>query len=172
MMNIKIEKASVEQKVVLRNLLELYKYDFSEYDPEDVNEHGEYGYKYFDHYWTEPERFPFLITVDDKYAGFALVRKKTQDHMTIEFCFSMAEFFIMKKYRKNGVGKHAATYLFDRFPGKWEVAQIKENIPARKFWVKVISDYTNRNYTEIQRDDWDGPIQTFITYSNNVVDQP
>jgi predicted acetyltransferase len=168
-MNIKIEKASIEQKIVLRNLLELYKYDFSEYDPEDVNEQGEYGYKYFYNYWTEPERFPFLITVDEKYAGFALVRKKTQDNKNKEFCYSMAEFFVMRKYRKSGVGKQTAFYLFDLFPGKWEVAQVKKNIPAQKFWIKVISDYTNKNYTEIQRDDWEGPIQSFITYSNNVV---
>jgi predicted acetyltransferase len=162
-MNIKIEKTSIEQKIVLKNLLELYKYDFSEYDPEDVNEQGEYGYKYFDNYWTEPERFPFLIKVDEKYAGFALVRKKYQGNKSGEFCYSMAEFFVMKKYRKSGVGKQTAFYLFDLFLGKWEVAQIKENIPAQKFWIKVISDYTNKNYTEIQRNDWEGPIQSFIT---------
>jgi predicted acetyltransferase len=54
----------------------------------------------------------------------------------------MEEFFVMKKYRKSGVGKQTAFYLFDLFPGKWEVAQIKANIPARKFRMKVISDYT------------------------------
>jgi predicted acetyltransferase len=168
-MNIKIEKASIEQKIVLKNLLELYKYDFSEYDPEDVNEQGEYGYKYFDNYWTEPERFPFLITVDEKYAGFALVRKINQDNINREFYYSMAEFFVMKKYRKSDVGRQTAFFLFDLFPGKWEVAQIKENIPAQKFWIKIISDYTNDDYTEVHKGEWEGPVQSFVTYSNNVV---
>lgn len=41
-MDVQIRKASVEQKVVLRHLLELYKYDFSEFDREDVNDQGLY----------------------------------------------------------------------------------------------------------------------------------
>jgi predicted acetyltransferase len=162
-MNVQVENASMEQKVVLRNLLEFYKYDFSEFDPEDVNKHGEYGYKYLDHYWIEPERYPFLLKIDEKYAGFALVRKINHEGINGESYYSMAEFFIMKKYRKSGVGKQTAFYLFDLFPGKWEVKEIEENVQAQKFWRKVISEYTNDNYKEIQRDDWEGPIQSFIT---------
>lgn len=162
-MDIQIERATIEKKVVLRHLLELYKYDFSEFDPEDVDEHGLYGYKYFDHYWTEPGHFPFLIKVNGNYAGFALVRKLIQEGKNAESYFSMAEFFIMKKYRKGGVGRHAAFYLFDSFPGKWEVAEIKENNPAQKFWRKIISEYTNNHYEEVQKADWDGPIQIFMT---------
>ncbi|KKI93500.1 acetyltransferase [Bacillus sp. SA1-12] len=162
-MKIQIENASVGQKTVLRRLLEFYKYDFSEYDPEDVNEYGEYGYKYLDHYWTEPERFPFLIKVNEKFAGFALVRKITHETLHKEYYFSMAEFFIMKKFRKEGIGKHTAFYLFDLFPGNWEVAEIEENVPAQTFWRKVISEYTKDNYKEIQRINWKGPIQIFKT---------
>ncbi|MBY6035976.1 GNAT family N-acetyltransferase [Fictibacillus nanhaiensis] len=165
-MNIKVEKASIEQKTVLRNLLELYKYDFTEFDPEDVNDEGVYGYKYFDHYWIEPERFPFLIRVNEKYAGFALVRKMSLDEISMESHYSMAEFFVMKKYRKCGLGKKAAFYLFDLFPGKWEVAQMEENIPAQQFWMKVISNYTNENFTELRKKDWEGPIQTFYSCKN------
>ena len=34
--------------------MELYRYDFSEFDGADVGSHGEYGYRYLDHYWAEP----------------------------------------------------------------------------------------------------------------------
>jgi hypothetical protein len=37
-----IHKVEYDQKSTLRNLLELYKYDFSEFNPEDVNENGLY----------------------------------------------------------------------------------------------------------------------------------
>ncbi|WP_200411173.1 GNAT family N-acetyltransferase [Virgibacillus salexigens] len=162
-MDVQIKIAQVEQKVVVKHLLELYKYDFSEFDPEDVNDQGLYGYKYFDHYWTEPERFPFLIRVNGNYAGFALVRKITQEGENPESYFSMAEFFVMKKYRKDGVGRKTAFYLFNSFPGKWEVAEMEENVPAQKFWRKIISEYTRGNYKEIQKNDWEGPVQTLIT---------
>ncbi len=36
-----IHKVEYEQKSILRNLLELYKYDFSEFDPDDdLNSNG------------------------------------------------------------------------------------------------------------------------------------
>jgi hypothetical protein len=62
-MDIEIQQAFLEDKTILRNLLELYVYDFSEFDQSDVDVHGLYGYERLDHYWTEPERHPFIIRV-------------------------------------------------------------------------------------------------------------
>ena len=50
-MNVQIVPAERDQKSVLRQLLELYNYDFSEYDDEDVNEHGWYRAPTFLGYW-------------------------------------------------------------------------------------------------------------------------
>ena len=156
--NLEIEKVKLENKSVLKNLTELYKYDFSEFDPEDVNEHGLYEYMYVDHYFTEEGRFPFFIKVNEKYAGFALIRAIEENDRTY---YSMSEFFVIKKYRKSGVGKQAAFQLFSKFPGEWEVSEMEENVPAQAFWRKVISVYTNNEYREIRKDGWDGPIQVF-----------
>ena len=38
-----------------------------------------------------------------------------------------------------------------------------KNLPAQKFWKKEISEYTNGNFKEIKQQDWDGPIQVFMT---------
>ena len=38
---------------MLRRLIELYRYDFSEFDQADLGPHGDYGYRYLDHYWSE-----------------------------------------------------------------------------------------------------------------------
>ncbi|WP_025850328.1 GNAT family N-acetyltransferase [Paenibacillus ehimensis] len=156
-MDIVVSKAAVEQKSVVRNLLELYKYDFTEFDPEDVNEHGLFEYPYLDHYWTEEGRHAFLVHVDGKLAGLALIRELGSD----ERVYSVAEFFVMKKYRRHGVGREMALALFNRFPGQWEVAQMEENVPAQMFWKRIIDEYTKGSYEEITRDDWEGPIQTF-----------
>jgi len=160
-MDIKLEKASIEEKSILRNLMELYNYDFTEFDPDDVNEHGLFGYKYLDHYWTEENRYPFLIRVNEKLAGFVLVRKVGVNSLDNDI-FSIAEFFVMKKYRKNGVGKRVANRVFDEFRGEWNVAQIENNLPAQHFWRKVISEYTQDQFEEVTQTDWDGPIQRFV----------
>lgn len=163
-MEVKIVKASIDQKIILRHLLELYRYDSSEFDKEDVNNHGIYGYKYLDNYWTETdERFAFLVKVNENYAGFALVRKINKNGEFTEFYYSMAEFFVMKKYRKNGIGRRVAFQIFDLLSGEWVVGQVEENIPAQKFWRKIVTEYTNDSYKEIQKDDWEGPIQTFFS---------
>jgi predicted acetyltransferase len=159
-MDIKLEKAAIEQKSVLRNLLELYNYDFTEFEPDDVDENGLYGYKYLDHYWIEKGRNPFFIRVDGKLAGFVLVRE-----VGISLgnrVYSMAEFFVMKKYRKTGVGRKAANMVFDTLRGEWKVSEIENNIPAQCFWRKVISEYTKGSFEEIREVGWHGPIQRFV----------
>ncbi|OAJ75345.1 acetyltransferase [Brevibacillus sp. SKDU10] len=159
-MKIELVKVSLQQKMILRHLIELYQYDFSEFDHADVNEHGLYDYLFLDHYWTESARIPFFVKVDEKYAGFVLLRKiRSQE---IEY-YSIAEFFIMRKYRKRGIGRKVAFRLFHQFQGEWEISQIEQNISAQKFWRTLISEYTNHNYQEFRREDWNGPIQKFST---------
>lgn len=159
-MDIELQKASINQKSVLRNLLELYNYEFTEFEPDDVDEHGLYGYKYLDHYWTEENRYPFLIRVNDKLAGFVLIRN-IGINSSGSSIYSIAEFFVMKKYRKSGVGRKAANMVFDMFKGEWRVGEIENNIPAQCFWRNVISGYTKGQFQEIREPDWDGPIQRF-----------
>ncbi|TVY10450.1 GNAT family N-acetyltransferase [Paenibacillus cremeus] len=160
-MNVTIQLAAYEEKSVLRQLLELYKYDFSEYDSSlDMNEHVRYEYKYLDHYWTEERRSPFLVRVDGKLAGFALVWQFDQTAEGVPM-YSMAEFFVMKKYRRTGLGKQVACHLFGRFEGLWIVKQVEENLPARQFWQTVIAEHTGGQYEVVREDGWDGPIHRF-----------
>ncbi|NHN34609.1 GNAT family N-acetyltransferase [Paenibacillus agricola] len=161
-MNIIVQTVHYDQKSILRNLVELYKYDFSEYEADDVNEQGLYEYQYLDHYWTEDGRFAFFVRVDEKLAGFALVRTlgMNEQNQTI---YSMAEFFIMKKYRRMGVGDHTAVHLFNLLPGVWKVGQLESNEPSQIFWKKVIGAYTNNGYEQGRREDHEGPLQTFVS---------
>ncbi len=54
----------------------------------------------------------------------------------------------MRQYTGKGVGKIAAKKVFDLFPGKWKVIQIRNNYVAQAFWRKVISEYTNDIFYE------------------------
>ena len=65
-MNVKLMKVKEEQKSILAHLIELYEYDFSEFEDNDVNAYGLYGYSYLDYYWTEAGRYAYFIQVDGK----------------------------------------------------------------------------------------------------------
>src|SRR3954464_13541478 len=124
-MNVEVSDVTYGDKEVLRRLIEFYDYDFSEILGWDVNEHGTFGYRYFDQYWTDPDRLPLFIRVDGRLAGFALVAAG-EPH-------DMAEFFIMRKYRRTGIGTEAARAIFERFPGPWQVRQEEANVGAIDF---------------------------------------
>jgi len=157
-MTLEIISADLSDKIILRNLLELYQHDMSEFNEEDVNEQGEFGYNYLDNYWTEPGRFPFLLKYSGEIAGFALVRQVSEDDLAH---FTMAEFFILRKYRQLGLGRSVALQLFERFDGQWRIAQEAGNYLAQEFWRKVISAYTGDSFELIQDNDWDGPVIKF-----------
>ncbi|HBL84246.1 MAG: GNAT family N-acetyltransferase [Clostridiales bacterium GWF2_38_85] len=143
-MKIEIIPARIEEKEILRNLLEKYDYEFSQYDLRDVNNIGLYGYKYLDYYWAEENRWAFFIKVDGKLAGFVMVNDYPEANEPTDY--SMSEFFVMHKYRRYGVGKYAAFVMFDMFKGKWQLKRHPKNIASVYFWDKVVSEYTKGNF--------------------------
>jgi predicted acetyltransferase len=158
-MNLEIQSVLVKDKPVLRNLLQLCLHDYSEFNGEDVDEHGIYNYDYLDGYGTEPGRYAFLARVDGKLAGFVLVRQPDPQQVN----YHVAEFFILRKFRGRGVGRRVAFWIFDHFPGEWMVSQETSNLPAQAFWRKIIAEYTGGAFTDGFRDDsdWRGPTQFF-----------
>jgi len=150
-MTIQIEPITIDHKSVLIQLMNLYNYDFTEFEDDDINEHGYFNYSYTDHLWTEDSRHPFFIRVNGKLAGFVIVKDNSDQrfqYIDDKNAHHINEFFVMKKYRRGGVGSFAAKAVFDKFKGKWEVCQMPNNLPARKFWKSVISEYTQNNYQE------------------------
>lgn len=144
-MNVEVLPATQADRPVLRRLLQLYLYDFTEFVPEDVDEHGEYAYRYLDHYWAPnegEERLPYLIRAEGKIAGFALVRHPAGRAR------QMAEFFVLRMYRRHGIGRAAALHLFRTLPGDWQVAELAPNLPAQAFWRRTIAEATLGAYTE------------------------
>jgi len=143
-LNIELVPVDVSEKEILRNLLEKYDYEFSEYDQRDVNNLGLYGYDYLDHYWTEEGRHAFFIKVDGKLAGFVMINTYLEVEAATDH--TVAEFFVMHKYRGRGVGRYAAFRVFDMFPGKWQLKRHPKNLGSVHFWNKIISEYTGGDF--------------------------
>ncbi len=150
----------IEDKTVLRRMMELYQYDMSEREERDLNEHGIFGYPYLDHYWTESDRHPFVVRVNNQLAGFALVNRHCYSEGRD---YALAEFFVLRRYRRQGVGVRMARLVFDRLPGAWEVAVSDNNAEALAFWERVIAGYTRGRYRVVrpERAVWAGPLYTF-----------
>ena len=165
-MKIDIQPARYAEKYLLQRMLELYAYDCSKFENADLNEFGEYGYRYLDLYWIESKRLPFILRVDTKLAGFALINGFAY---TENVDRTIAEFFVLKKYRNQGIGKKLAFHLFDKFPGKWEIRTLKENSVAKTFWGTIIKQYAADSIKEFPEGigDWKNPIWTFISQEAN-----
>ena len=144
-MTVELRPVTIDEKEILRNLLEKYDYEFSRWDRRDVNKFGLYGYRYLDHYWTEDKRWAYFIMVDDKLAGFAMVIS-LPEVADRETDFQMADFCVLPKYRRQGVGRQAFFRLLDLHRGRWQLMRHPANTSSVHFWDKVISEYTKEQY--------------------------
>lgn len=103
-------------------------------------------YPHFDLYWSEPNsRWPFWQNVDDTNAGFALVQRD-EESMQIE------EFFVVRRYRREGIGLAAARRLIARYPGPWHITQRENNANAIIFWHRVLDGFVDYDETRTETD--------------------
>ena len=144
-MTVTLDPIRIEQKSVLMQMMELNSYDFSEFTGDDISEYGYYGYAHIDDYWNEAGRYPFFIRADGKLAGLVLIRS-CSEYSDLPRPHCVAGFFVMRKYRRHGVGLAAATQVFSRFPGGWEVSVLLNNHAALAFWESVIRGCTQGDY--------------------------
>ncbi|HKQ79136.1 MAG TPA: GNAT family N-acetyltransferase [Blastocatellia bacterium] len=139
--HIEVIAAAPQQEPVLANLLELYAHDFSEFHNLELGADGRFGYKYLPLYWEEPDRHPYLVKLDGKLAGFVLVKRGSEVSGN-EGVWDVAEFFIVRGYRRRGLGMKVAHEVWRRYPGRWEVRVMRANHSAKEFWERAITSFT------------------------------
>jgi predicted acetyltransferase len=70
----------------------------------------------------------------------------------------IAEFFIMRKYKKQGFGTEVAQRIWSQFKGRWQVRVLVENEVACKFWLQAIQKFTGTDPAQeirhIQSEGW------------------
>lgn len=133
-----IQPAGPESRTLLARFVQLYLHDLSFVDGWDVDEGGSFDNHLLRGCWTDPRRHAFLIKADDRLAGFAIVderRAAKADDAT--FDYDMAEFFILRRWRRHGVGRSAVGKLTRLFPGAWQIRPFPGYEPADRFWSAV-----------------------------------
>jgi predicted acetyltransferase len=68
--------------------------------------------------------------------------KKGSEISGNETVWDVAEFFVLRGYRRRGIGTQIANEVSRRFSGPWEVRVMQSNVPARDFWAHAISILT------------------------------
>lgn len=139
-MIIEVKAATPDETPILANLLQLYAHDFSEFQEIELGPDGRFDYKPLPLYWSDPNRRPFLVRIDGKLAGLVLIASN-------ESVWDMTEFFILRAYRKRGIGTDVAHDVWRRFPGTWEVRVMESNHAALRFWDRAISMFAGQPMT-------------------------
>jgi predicted acetyltransferase len=167
MPDIEITVARVDERELIANLFQLYIHDFSEFwagtASGELQDDGRFeAYKPLDLYWREEGRVPLLFRIDGRPIGFALLNGVSHSGRPVDR--NMAEFFIVRKHRRGGVGTAAAQGLFNLYPGLWEAAVVRKNLGALAFWRRAIGEHPEVEDVEesdSQTPDWNGPILRF-----------
>jgi ribosomal-protein-alanine N-acetyltransferase len=149
---VKLIPALLKDYSIIQNMGRFYVYDMSEYlgneDGWQIPEDGLYECIDFKKYWQTDDAFPFLIRYENELAGFVIIDKKGSE---TGIDFNVAQFFILRKFKSKGLGRHAAHQCFDKFKGVWEVMVIPGNTGAYNFWRSTIRKYTTDNFVEYPR---------------------
>ena len=137
-MNIELIKVNKNERTKLEKLLQLYLHDLSLYFPLDFDsEKCEYDYdldKYFDN------DFAYFIKSSNDILGFILIDNNGN------YNYEISEIFVLNNYKEKQIGTKAVIKVFDLYRGNWTIKAVPKSKVAEKFWIKVVSKYTNDNY--------------------------
>jgi predicted acetyltransferase len=166
MPEVDVSLARPEERETLANLAQLYIHDFSEFwagtAEGELRDDGRFEPYPLDAYWREAGRIPLLFRLGGRPIGFALLNGVGHADGPIDR--NMAEFFIVRKHRRGGIGTAAARQIFSLYPGRWEVAVARRNLGALPFWRQAISGHPNATDTEeldLATESWNGPLFRF-----------
>ena len=132
-MRVELIRVEERDKPVLANVVQFYCYDMSPVRGVEIDEHGQFPYRYVDHYFVETDRDVHFIRHDGALAGFVMTRELPTTER------EMAEFFVMRRHRRAGVGSDAAEQILSLHRSRWVVAFDDANEEAASFWPGVVS---------------------------------
>jgi len=132
----KLVPIELESKNILENLISIYLHDLSEFTNDlKVNQNGRFEYEGLELYFIKEELKPLFIYLKDNIVGFILLNNGKYVPQDIDF--SVHEFFILKSYRRSGIGAKAMEGLFDKYKGKYRIVQLADNKLAINFWKSI-----------------------------------
>lgn len=148
-----------EHADLVRNLYQYYAYESSDWEQEDVEVDGRFYVHepHFERYWQAPGWSASLILVDGFIAGFILVERSELPGID---AFELADLFILKKYRRLGVGLAVARQTLCDSQADWLLRCYREDTQALAFCRAVLNGLP-RAVREIELGD-EPQLQSFL----------
>ena len=149
--SVSLEAARPVDAERLSELLERYVGELSPLFAIEADVDGRFRYDKLPLYWSQPDRrFAFFICSGDDRVGVALVTRESATDDAPEH-LDVAEFFVLPAHRGRGVGRRAASLLWDRLPGPWVVRVSHANVAALPFWRNAVQSYTGGTFSVSER---------------------
>jgi len=104
--------------------------------------------------------YGYLIRHGGGVAGFALVMRGSPASDDPD-ALDVAEFFVLRRHRRSGVGREAALALWNALPGAWAVRVSEANRAGIPFWSEVIRAYSGGDFVETTRPGNPNPWRVF-----------
>jgi predicted acetyltransferase len=143
-------RSSPTLRAWLQNVYLLYLYELTAFNPGGyrLSPEGRWEPDYLP-YWLSPLYcYPLAIRRGETSVGFALVGVGAFPFKSPGCDVRMSEFFVLRPYRRCGVGRAGALAAFGGFHGIREVTELRENILAIAFWRTVIREFTGGQYLD------------------------
>lgn len=165
-----LRRVPIREQRVLARLMQLYLYDLSGTigtggaSGVTLGRYGVFPYRdpNLNHYFSDPARLPYFIECDRQMAGFALINDWSPSGQPIDR--ALAEFFVLRNFRRQGVGRHAAHLAFTLHAGCWEVAVMNRNAPGLAFWSATLPALPITGLTQIKGGPERAPDRTIFRF--------
>lgn len=129
--------ADPEQYELIRNLYQFYAYESSDWEQEDVEADGRFYVcdEHLSRYWDEQDWSANVLLVDGFVAGFVLIERSELPGIE---ALELADMFILKKYRRLGIGRALASEVLMSPEHAWLVRYYAQDEVAAAFWRSVL----------------------------------
>jgi len=135
-----LEKIPHDQTDALFRLFQLYHYENSDWMAEDIGDDGLYDAcaDSIADYVTSGSKRAYWIRKDGALAGFVVTEPVIlPDGREVD---ELADLFILKRYRRQGLALAAVRELARTFEGPWLVAVFRNDTRAAAFWHKAFQE--------------------------------
>lgn len=140
-----------EEAELIRNLYQYYAYESSDWEQEDVEVDGRF-YIHDEHlarYWQDPQWSANLLLVDGYIAGFLLIENSELPGID---ALELADLFILKRYRRKGIGRAIASQVLCSGAANWLVRFYDQDEVSQAFW-RTVLDNLPRPVQTLELDD-------------------
>lgn len=142
---ITFERLDPDGDALLRNLFQLYIHDMSEWFGFEAGPDGRFEYD-TGPLWHDGVAVT-LARFSGAPAGFAVVHS-AKPWLGNEAARDVKDFFVLRRYRHQGVGRAIARHLWSECPTEWLVRVLAANVPAVLFWRQAVRAFRGRGYEE------------------------